>query len=241
MLSISSNHVVRAILFDVDGTLVDSVPQCVAGLGDTFEAFGDRRPSDDEIRMMIGMPLTAQLKRFGCDKHPLDMLVDYTIERYAVHENLAQEFPGSTKALQIAFETGIKTAFVTSRNSIELQHLEEKYSGWKYSNAQICASHVPEPKPAPDSALLAMKQLGVEPDVTVMIGDSVYDLRCAKSAGIRCGAVLYGSGAREALIAETPNYIFETESDLQEWVIEQTEHSHATEEDRNRFEIRHSG
>lgn len=241
MQSISSNHPVRAILFDVDGTLVDSIPQVVAGLGDTFETFGDLRPSDAEIKAMIGMPLSAQLVRFGCEKHPTDQLIDYTIERYGVHAHLVSEFSGSTQALMAAYKGGIKTAFVTSRNALELSHLEEAYSGWAFSNAQICASHVPAPKPAPDSAILAMKQLGVEPSETVMIGDSIYDLRCAKSAGIRCGAVLYGSGEREALIAETPDYIFETQNDLQEWVTEQVEHSHATEEDNNRFEFRHSG
>lgn len=206
----------------------------VAGLGDSFEKYGDRRPSDEEILALIGTPLTHQMTLFGCspkNDDELNEMIQYTIDRYEMHHHLEREFEEAVDALNLAHDFGIKIALVTSRNAQELQNLQRRFSAWDSVDHAVCASDVTNPKPHAESAHLAMETLGVIHEESVLIGDSIYDLQCAKSAGIRCGAVLYGAGKQEDLLAEAPDYIFTTPMDLLEWVHNIVEQSHAKEED----------
>ena len=212
----------------------------VAGLGDAFEKYGDRRPSDEEILSLIGTPLTHQMTLFGCSPQSdeeLEEMIDYTIERYEVNSHLEYEFVEAVQSLIMAQENGIQIALVTSRNTKELRNLSERFSAWKYVDLAVCASDVTHPKPHAESAIVAMERLGVKPEESVLVGDSIYDLRCAKSAGIRCGAALYGAGKKEDLLAEAPDLIFTTPKDLLEWVLTQVEQTHAKEEDRNQTDF----
>lgn len=232
---ISETPPIRAILFDVDGTLVDSIAMIVAGLGDTYEKFTGTRPLDTEIISLIGTPLVAQMKLFGLspDETQLQELCDYTIQRYGVHQDLETEFADATLALIKAKEHGFKTALVTSRNAVEVEILAQHFSGWSAADTAVSASDVVNPKPSPDPALLAIERLGVSAENAIMIGDSVFDLRCARGAGLRSGAVLYGAGKKEDLLAETPDYVFTTPTDLLDWVCNLIEQHHATEENHS--------
>ncbi|MBS1702413.1 MAG: HAD family hydrolase [Armatimonadetes bacterium] len=206
----------------------------VAGLGDAFEKYGTHRPSDEEILALIGIPLSKQMTLFGCSPKndaELDEMIRYTIERYEAHNHLEVEYDEAVEALTLAFKSGLGVALVTSRNHLEIDILKSRFSAWDSIHHAICASDVENPKPHADSALLAMEKLGVQPHEAVLVGDSIFDLKCAKSAGIRCGAALYGAGKKEDLLAEAPDYIFTTPKDLLEWVQTQIEQSHAKEED----------
>jgi pyrophosphatase PpaX len=232
---ISENPPIRAILFDVDGTLVDSIAMIIAGLGDTYENFTGNRPSDSEIAALIGTPLVGQMKLFGLnpDEAQLQELCDYTIQRYGVHKHLETEFVDAVEALINAHQIGLKTALVTSRNAVEVEILSQHFSGWSAADTAVSASDVVNPKPSPDPALLALERLGVSAEDAIMIGDSVFDLRCARGAGLRSGAVLYGAGKKEDLLAETPDYVFTTPTDLLDWVCNLIEQHHATEENHS--------
>ena len=235
MPGISENPPIRAILFDVDGTLVDSVAMIVAGLGDTYEKFNGTRPSEAEIVALIGTPLVAQMKLFGLnpDEAELQQLCDYTIQQYGVHQHLETEFEDAIEALLRAHAAGLRTALVTSRNAVEVEILSQHFRGWSAAETAVSASDVVNPKPSPDPALLAIERLGVSAENAIMIGDSVFDLRCARGAGLRSGAVLYGAGKKEDLLAETPDFVFTTPTDLLDWVCNLIEQHHATEENHS--------
>lgn len=209
------------MLFDVDGTLVDSLHVIVGALGDTFEKYAGIRPSDEEITSLIGMPLHKQLLLFQ-DSPPseerLSEMIDFTIHRFDANVSEEVTFEESIEALRMCHQARLKIALVTSKNAIELESFLKRFVCADVVETTVCASDVHQPKPNPESALLACARLGVEPSEAVMIGDSVYDIRCALEAGVTPIAVGYGASDRSTLLAESPAAFFERPSDLLEWV-----------------------
>lgn len=228
----------RAILFDVDGTLVDSTEMCVQGLCDTFEKFGGRRPEEGDIRAMIGRPLTAQLDKLANGQGPwatmdmipledpapnqMDIMIDYTIERYGVHKHLTSAFEPTVEALIHLKRAGLRIAAVTSRNAVELEHFYADFPFAEHVDIAVCASDVTNPKPDPECALLACARLGIQPSEALFIGDSVFDMQCAGQAGIARIAVTYGAAPESALAAESPDMIVRSPEELLAWAREAT-------------------
>jgi pyrophosphatase PpaX len=216
-LSLSS---FRAVLFDVDGTLVDSLEMFIRGLGDTYEHFLGKRPSPDDIKALCGIPLSKQMRLFQ-DSEPSDeqveAMIDYALGRYTVHEEHEVHFPAAVATLELCHRRGVKTALVTSKNAVELSGFLKRFSGAEFVDFTVCASDVQHPKPAADSALLACRKLGVEPHEAVFIGDSIYDIRCARSAGVASVAVAYGAAHRDVLTSEMPDLLLDTPEELLEW------------------------
>ncbi len=225
---------IEAVLFDVDGTLVDSVGGLVLELSDTFAHHGNPR-SHDEIRALIGVPLHQQMRfAIGPDATPEQILegIDFTISRYAYHQAGALFFEPAVQALVELKQAGIKIALVTSKNALEMEAFWPKFTARDFVDVAICASDVINPKPSGEPALLACERLGVSPSRAVMIGDSIFDLRCAKEAGIASIAVSYGSTDTETLMLEEPNGRFDTPEALLAWVRESIFYDHEKENDQ---------
>jgi pyrophosphatase PpaX len=209
-----------AALFDVDGTLVDSMEMIVRGLGDTYERFARVRPSREAILGQIGIPLRRQVQLYLDDEpslNQIDEMTRFAIDRFRVHEEYERTLPEAIEMLRLCHRQGLRTALVTSKTSIELTDFLARFSGAPYVHATVCASDVHQPKPHPESALKACQLLGVAPNRTFMVGDSVFDLQCAKQAGLTAVAVTYGAGHRETLLREEPDAMFETPKQLLGW------------------------
>jgi HAD superfamily hydrolase (TIGR01549 family) len=213
----------KAVLFDVDGTLVDTLPAIVRGLGDTYEHFNGSRPSDAEIQATIGLPLTTQMRMFGSEPanaEEIEQRIDFAIHRLQSYAHLEQEYEPAVQTLKLVLQAGKKTALVTSKSRLELSLFAERVHWVQNVDITICASDVKTPKPNPESALLACERLDVSPADAVFIGDSVFDMQCASSAGLSAVAVGYGSGKKQALLDERPGRFFESPEDLLEWAKE---------------------
>ena len=210
----------EAVFFDVDGTLVDSIRMIVRGLGDTVEKFTGSRPSESELRSIIGTPLRDQLRSYF-EVEPTEdeyqQMFSYTLDRFEANVHLESDFEPAVESLKLFSQNGVKTALVTSKDHVELAGFMRRFVGVPFVNTTVCASDVTRPKPAPESAFLAMERLGVSPERTIIVGDSVFDLRCGRGAGLFTAAVLYGAGKPDALIAEEPDFIFETPESLLGW------------------------
>jgi HAD superfamily hydrolase (TIGR01509 family) len=211
----------QAVLFDVDGTLVDSFPMCIPGLADTYEHFTGNRPSDETLRSIMGIPLKVQMRLFQetePDEETVERMIAYALERYDVYAHRERLFDGAVDALRILHRAGIKTALVTSKNATEVASFLSRFSARDAVDTTVCASDVVHPKPHAESAILACSRLGVSPDRAAFVGDSVFDLQCAHAAGIATSvAVTYGGGTETALRAEQPSRVFPTPEVLREW------------------------
>jgi pyrophosphatase PpaX len=209
-----------AVLFDVDGTLVDSLEMIVRGLRDTYERFAGVRPSTDEILLQIGKPLSDQVRlHLGSEPTPqqISEMSEFAIGRFSLYEEHESLFRPAVDCLRLLHRQGVRTALVTSKSDVELCGFLNRFEGARYVDATICASDVHRPKPHPESALKACEILGVRPERAAMVGDSVYDLRCAKQAGLTAVAVAYGAGRREDLLREQPDLLLDTPEELLAW------------------------
>lgn len=208
------------VLFDIDGTLVDSLGMLLRGLGDTFEKFTGDRPSDEEIRELVGLPLTEQMRRFGLpDPTPAeaDHMTQYAIGRFKVHEAQERPFGPAVEALRVLHRAQVPTVLVTSKNAQELNDFLDRFEARAAVTSAVCADDVLMPKPHPDSALLACRRIGIDPSRAIMVGDSIYDMRCAKAAGVTTAAVGYGAAPADVIRQEEPDLFFETPQALLDW------------------------
>jgi HAD superfamily hydrolase (TIGR01509 family) len=210
----------KAVLFDVDGTLVDSMGKIVNGLGDAFEKFTGSRPDDAKIRSLIGLPLNVQLRNFGkpnANDEEMDEMIQYTISRYEEHRHLEQEIAPAIEALMLCHQAGIKTALVTSKNAAEMETFVQHFSGLEYVDVSVTASDVARPKPDPECVLRACDLLNVAPQDSLYIGDAIFDMQSARAAGSTPVAVAYGSASAFDLAGEMPAKLIETPEELLTW------------------------
>jgi pyrophosphatase PpaX len=227
----------EAVLFDVDGTLVDSLEMIIPGLGDAIEKYAGIRPSDDEIKGLIGLPMRARLEgylSYSPTEHELSEMIDFTLARFDAYVSREKVFEAAIDTLNLCKSVGVRTALVTSKDSKEMALFMKRFPGADAVDVTVCSSDVKRPKPAPDSSLLALSRLGVSKGSAVLIGDSIYDMRCARSAGIAHVAVGYGSATPEALLAEQPDLYLDTPDALLAWARQSFLNRNGPQESTNR-------
>ena len=210
----------KAVLFDVDGTLVDSLAKIINGLGDVFEKYTGERPAETKIKSLIGLPLDVQMGKFvkpGVSGSELEEMIQYTIFCYEQHRHLEREIAPAMESLKLCHEAGIKTALVTSKNAPEMAIFVPTFSGMEYVDATVCASDVARPKPDPECVFRACDLLQVAPEDAIYIGDAIYDIQSAQAAGSTPVAVAYGSATAEDLAQEKPAMLLETPDALLAW------------------------
>jgi HAD superfamily hydrolase (TIGR01549 family) len=210
----------KAVLFDVDGTLVDSLAALIAGIGDSIEEFTEQRPSDSEIKRLIGTPLTHFMALHARNQQDVKPMIDRAVDRIEFHADREVHFTAAVETLSLCHRMGLRTALVTSKNTAELRHFLNRFEEAHTVDATVCASDVVHPKPNPESVFEASRRLGVAVEDCIFVGDSVYDIQCARGAGIPCVAVSYGAGIRELLVAEKPEILLDSPEDLLAWATE---------------------
>jgi pyrophosphatase PpaX len=210
----------RCALFDIDGTLVDTVELIVRALDHTFRKHLGVQISRDELRRTIGLPLHRQVRLFD---HLVDFVPDHRameadeIAYYESHRHLEQVIPEAVEALKEAKRAGMRVALVTSKNRLELETFlpRRNVNGW--IDAVVSSSDVARPKPAPDPVQVALKRLQASPSEAIFVGDTIYDIQCAREAGVRVIAVGWGAHPVEVLRAERPDWLFEEPAQLREF------------------------
>lgn len=171
---------VRAIVFDVDGTLIDTEDAVLKSLQQALLEVQGRSRSLDEIRFVLGIPGARALPKLGIA--PED--VDRVNERWNVfmkdHFDSISIFPGIMDVLKLLKEKGVPTGIVTSKTRQELEHDFVPFGMMEYLSLVVCADDTVHHKPHPEPILKWLERSGAEPNETIYIGDTSYDLECAQ-------------------------------------------------------------
>lgn len=203
-----------AFLFDLDGTLNDSVPLILLVSKITYAKLGLER-SEAQIKQTIGEPLVQTGEAiFGPGKGDLYRLAYQENYREQAPLHPIKAFPGILEMLAELRQQGAKLAVVTSkRHHLTQENLES--AGLlplldAVVDAESCAAHKPDPAPA----LLALELLDARDEPGVFIGDSIYDLGCGRNAGLKTVGVSWGAGVRQELLDFQPDYFCDQVEEL---------------------------
>ncbi|GIV09949.1 MAG: pyrophosphatase PpaX [Fimbriimonadales bacterium] len=211
----------QAILFDIDGTLIDTVDLIVKALDYTYQKHLGVALPRAELRRLIGLPLKAQM-RYLDDRVavniPHELMEADEVAYYKAHRDLERVISEAVQAVRSAYCKGYATGLVTSKNREELQITAPKLALDAFVDTIVTSDDTERHKPAPDPVLKALERLQAAPSHALYIGDTVFDITCGRAAGVLTAAVAWGAHLPEDLRAAQPDYYFETPADLLEWV-----------------------
>ena len=178
------------VLFDFDGTLMDTTDVIIGSWQHTFVTLTGKEGDLKKIYRTFGEILRESMVKMFPDNDP-----DEAVEIYrSYHRNNFGErikvFPGMRELLAELKSQGIKTALVTSRAYVTAMEGLESYELLDYFDALVTCDDTDRHKPDPEPVNIALDRLGSKPENALMIGDSMYDIMCARNAGVR--SVLVG-------------------------------------------------
>jgi len=190
----------KIILFDLDGTLIDSTEAILESFEKAYEAFGKKSPSVDTIKSLIGLPLEVMFEKLGVDpSKSMDYTKAYKEHYKTIHTEKTVLLPHVREALELAENHG-RLGVVTTKTSEYSRILLEHFDIMKHFNILIGREDVTNPKPDPEPVERAMNALGYHyGKVTYMIGDTTADMIAAEKADIASIGVLCGYGTKEDL------------------------------------------
>lgn len=199
-----------AILYDFDGTLVDSIPMIVKSFEMTFEAVLGVKKDPEELKKTIGLPLWTAFKKYD---EPTQKVLLETYRR--VNENLLEteikHFPGVDDMLSMVKQSGLPQGVVTSKGKDAALFTMNQFNMARFFEVFVSRDDTIEHKPNPEPLIFAAKQLGIsDMSKIVYVGDSVHDIICAHAAGSASAAVGWTRMPREDLKALNPTYWLET-------------------------------
>lgn len=181
-----------AIVFDLDGVLIDSERTNVASARDTLASQGCQL-RDEEIPLVVGRHpvdyLPQLMQRHGLPPERLDALM---ARQYSRYETLSREealSPGAAETLESLESAGYRVALATSSDRPRVEERLVEHGLLRRFEFLLTREDVARRKPAPDIYLLALQKLALNPERVVVIEDSPHGIASAKAAGLRCIAL----------------------------------------------------
>jgi pyrophosphatase PpaX len=206
-------------LFDLDGTLIDSIELILRSYRHTMEVHRGAAPPDDHWMAGLGTPLWVQFRQFTDDEAEIRaMVATYREYNLAHHDALVRPYDGVVSEVRALHARGGRLGLVTSKmrsgalRGLRLVGLEEAFA------TVVGSDEVTNPKPHPEPVRIALERLAAAPGDAVFIGDSRHDIECGRAAGVRTAAVLWGPFDRAHLEDLLPDYWLQRPEDLRDFL-----------------------
>jgi phosphoglycolate phosphatase len=193
---------VEAVLFDLDGTLLDTAADIALALNRTLAEHGWSPAAQNDVRLMIGRgaPILIQRTAAAQGRTLDDASQAAMVERFFHHYGALQEtnefdalpYPGARESLQRLHDAGLRIAVVTNKQQRFARGLLELLDLIAWVDLVVGGDSCERRKPDPQPLLFACERLGVAPGRTLMVGDSINDVKAARAANIPVLCVPYG-------------------------------------------------
>lgn len=211
------NTNIRTVLFDLDGTLVDSLPLIKHTY---YKVFKDMNIpwGNDDVMKWIGRTLKDIAVHFAGEERTEQFIEKYQSNYHREHDRYIELFPGTSAMLDILRRKGVKLGVVTSKGRPGTMKALEFTGIAKYMEVVIAAQDVDRHKPLPDPVLKALEILDAKPSGAFYIGDSTFDIEAGNAAGMRSLGVTWGICTADELAAYKPYGILNKWSDLEKYL-----------------------
>lgn len=199
---------IKGVLFDLDGTLVNTTPLILESFRHTFKQFGMPVPSDSELVAGFGLPMRTAVTAYMPDEMADEFCDAYRAYQRTRHDELIESIDGVGETLSALKRSGIKMAVVTSKKRPAAIRDLGCYNLVEYFDTIIACDDCAENKPLPGPSLMALERLGLTGADCLAVGDSPYDLQSARAAGCKTAAVRYTSFDWDYILTEgKPDYV----------------------------------
>lgn len=202
---------IKAVIFDMDGTTVDTVASLAYYANEALKKFGYREVETEKFYTFVGNGpknlFCSLIEYVNGDLNKVDEVLNYYLSEYNNNPlYLANPYDGIVDMLEGLKNKGIKTAILSNKQDEAVKVINKELFGGIIEIAEGSKPDVAR-KPAPDSLLNTMKTLGVEKDEVLFVGDTDVDMITAKNAGVKSIGVLWGFRDEEELRTNGADYI----------------------------------
>ena len=213
---------VRLIVFDWDGTLMDSETEIVHAMSAAIDEMELEKRSIDQCRNIIGLGLKEAIDTLypGRDEAFRHQFVERYRHHWFSNTQTSELFPGARETLHLLKESGFILAVATGKGRTGLDKVLLATGLETVFSATRCSDEA-QSKPHPQMLLEILQELGIAPHQALMVGDTEYDLLMAMGAGVAPIAVTYGVHERERLLEHQPLACLDNISELLDWLAEE--------------------
>ena len=205
----------EAVVFDLDGTLLDTLDDLHASVNFALDSHGLKPRTKDEVRAFIGNGVKKLVQR-ASNREEVDELLATFKAHYGEHcKDKTKPYDGVMETLALLQERGVKLAVVSNKADFAVKLLAKEYfeglidvAVGENEGAGI------RKKPAPDSLLAVMETLGADKESTLYVGDSEVDIQTAQNAGVDCLSVLWGFKDKAFLMENGGKFFVETPKEI---------------------------
>jgi pyrophosphatase PpaX len=207
------NNKITTVLFDLDGTLIDTNELIIASFLHTLEYYYPKQYQREDVLPFMGPSLKETFSRLDEAKTD-EMITTYRTYNRTHHDSLVTEFPTVMETIKELKEKGYKLGIVSTKLSdgvlkgLKLTKLDS------YFDVIVALDHVEKEKPDPEPILKALEQLKSKPEEAIMVGDNYHDILAGKNAGTLTAGVAWTIKGRDYLAGYGPDYMLEEMSDL---------------------------
>ena len=223
MTTCKEHPVIKAVSFDLDGTLIDSTEAIAESFVHTFDVLGVPQPPREAYVSTIGYTLHQQFEMLVKD-HPADLCVATYRQHYPqIMREKTFLLPGAKEGLERLADAGLRLGFATSKKIQYSLELLDHFGVLDYFESRIGPEEVSHPKPHPEAVLTSAKELGVSVDELFFVGDTRFDVHAAQAANVRCLTVATGYATKEELIGLAPERVFDALPELIDYILEEVQ------------------
>jgi pyrophosphatase PpaX len=204
---------INTILFDLDGTLIDTNELIISTYLHTLEKYYPGKYKREDVLPFLGPTLHEVFENMNPERVE-EMILEYRTYNLANHDLLVKEFAGVMETIETLKKKGYKLAIVTTKREdvafkgLRLMKLDP------FFDVMIAYDHVKKVKPDPEPIFLALEKLNSKPEETLMVGDNFHDVLAGKNAGTKTAGVAWTIKGRDYLAKFEPDYMLENMTDL---------------------------